>query len=60
MGHNTELYCTQSAVRRGVEKQIKLQQTRGMQMGARAPEQVGGRGCKSLATHPAIKSMQNF
>ena len=42
MGHNTELYCTQSAVRRGVEKQIKLQQTRDMQMGARAPEQVGG------------------
>ena len=30
--HNTGLYCTkQSTVRRGVEKQIKLQQTRAMQ-----------------------------
>ena len=32
VGHNTRLYCTkQSTVRRGVEKQIKLQQTRAMQ-----------------------------
>lgn len=52
MGHNTELYCTQSAVRRGVEKQIKLQQTRGMQMGARAPEQVGGEGVQESGNPP--------
>ena len=60
MGHNTELYCTQSTVRRGVEKQIKLQQTHGMQRrGGRGLSWIE-RGCKSLQTYPAIKSMQNF
>ena len=45
VGHNTGLYCTkQSTVRRGVEKQIKLQQTRAMQTVSRERrrERVGG------------------
>ena len=40
MGHNMELYCTQPTVRRGVEKQIKLQQTCGMQIAERGRTRV--------------------
>ena len=52
MGHNTGLYCTQSTVRRGVEKQIKLQQTRGMQRGAWAREWGGGGAKVCQPTRP--------